>query len=244
MGTANQLNAPSMTGPGILASTASIQAQDIDSVSVQIGAGLVGTLVFEQSNDAVTWDVCLLLPVANTAVQPISTVANPAFALYTGPCAGKYFRVRCSAYTSGSTSIVIAGYDNLPNPIAVAPGGGLPASATAKIATSGNVANAAANATLAAPGVGLKNYLSGFEVTGAGATAGAAVTVTITGLLGGTISYTYVAATGATVANQPLIVEFSPPLPASGNNVAIAVQCPALGAGNTNNTTVAHGYFV
>ena len=120
-------------------------------------------------------------------------------------------------------------------------GGEYVAGSTPLNASSGNVAAAVATATLAGA-AGVTTYLTGFEVTGAGATAGIAVTVTVTGTLGGTMSYTYTAATGATVANQPLIVEFSPAIPASAVNTSIVVSCPSLGAGNTNNTVVAHGY--
>ena len=109
--------------------------------------------------------------------------------------------------------------------------------------SSGNVANASAIATLT--GVAAKTtYITGFQVTGAGATAPAVVNVTITGLLGGTATHTYSAATGATTANTPIIVSFVPPMPASAVNTSIVVTCPALGAGNTNNTVVATGYTI
>lgn len=106
---------------------------------------------------------------------------------------------------------------------------------------SGNVANGAAVATLTA----LANrtaYITGFEITGSGATAGLPVSVTVTGLLGGTLTYTYSAAVGVLLPNQPLIVEFPLPLPASAVSTNIVVTCPALGAGNTNNSVVAHGF--
>jgi hypothetical protein len=67
------------------------------------------------------------------------------------------------------------------------------------------------------------------------------VTVTVTGL-DNTLSYTYSAAAGVLVANQPLVVSFPQPLPASAVNTAIVVTCPALGSGNTNNTVTAHGF--
>ena len=108
-------------------------------------------------------------------------------------------------------------------------------------ASSGNVAAAVATATLAGA-AGVTTYFTGFEVTGAGATAPLVVNVTVVGTISGTLTYTYTAATGATVPNQPLIVTFFPPIPASAANTAIVVSCPSLGAGNTNNTVVAHGY--
>lgn len=121
--------------------------------------------------------------------------------------------------------------------------GNLPTGATAVIASSGNVANASAAATLAA--VAAKtNFLSGFQITAGGATVGADVSVTITGLLGGTITYTFNAPAGALVGATPLIVTFPYPLPASAVNTAIVVTCPALGAGNTNATANAQGYVL
>jgi|EndMetStandDraft_5_1072996.scaffolds.fasta_scaffold188977_2 hypothetical protein len=106
--------------------------------------------------------------------------------------------------------------------------------------SSGNVANAQAVATIPAV-AGKRNYITGFEVSGSGATAGLPVTVTVTGL-DNTLSYTYSAAAGVLVANQPLVVSFPQPLPASAVNTAIVVTCPALGSGNTNNTVTAHGF--
>lgn len=120
-------------------------------------------------------------------------------------------------------------------------GSAYPQDATPIIAASGNVAAAAAVATLAGV-AGKTTYLAGFEITGAGATIGAVVSVTVTGVLGGTLTYTYNAIAGALLPNTPLIIDFDPPLPASAVNTAIVVSCPSLGTGNTNNTAVAHGY--
>lgn len=110
-------------------------------------------------------------------------------------------------------------------------------------ASSGNVAAATATATIPAV-VGKTSYLSGLMISGAGATAGAVVNPTITGLAGGTMTLTYCAATGPTVANTPLVIDFDPDLPASAVNTAITISCPSLGAGNTNNTVVAWGYQI
>ena len=114
---------------------------------------------------------------------------------------------------------------------------------TPLIAGSGNVANASAAATLT-PTATTTAHISGFEVTGSGSTGALVVTVTVAGLLGGTRHYTYTFPAGATVACAPLLVKFDPPLPASAVNTAIVVTCPAGGAGNTNNTVVAHGFYV
>jgi hypothetical protein len=126
--------------------------------------------------------------------------------------------------------------------IQVAPDGITPISTIpVTSASSGNVAAAVATATLAAV-TGKTNYITGFEITGAGATAGAVVSPTVTGVLGGTLTYTYASVTGPTLLNPTLAIAFTPPLAATGQGVAIAVSCPSLGAGNTNTTVVAHGY--
>lgn len=110
------------------------------------------------------------------------------------------------------------------------------------IGKSGNVANGSAAATLTGTAT-TTVYLAGFEITGSGAVAGLPVTVTVTGLLGGTIQYTYAFAAGVLLSNAPLVVPFSPPLPAAAVNTPIVVTCPAGGTGTTNNTVTAHGYY-
>lgn len=121
--------------------------------------------------------------------------------------------------------------------------GVMPPNVTPVNAPSGNVANAVAAAALPAV-AGKTNYLNGFEISGSGATAGLPVAVTITGLLGGTLTYIYSAAIGALVPNTPLNVKFPTPIPASAVNTAITISCPALGLGNTNNSVNAHGFVL
>lgn len=107
-------------------------------------------------------------------------------------------------------------------------------------ASSGNVANANAVATL--PAVANKtNYLSGVSLTGAGATAAGVVEATIDGLVGGTMTFTMAVPAGVTAGLPALNLSFNPPLPAAAPNTAIVVTLPALGAGNTNAAAVAWG---
>lgn len=108
-----------------------------------------------------------------------------------------------------------------------------PSGATPITATSGNVANANAVATLA--GVeGKTTYVTGISLTGSGASGGAVVLATLAGLVSGTQSFVYVAASGASTGNAPLNLAFDPPIPASAPNTAIVLTLPALGSGNTN----------
>lgn len=118
-----------------------------------------------------------------------------------------------------------------------------PAGAVAVTAASGNVANASAVATIPAV-AGKTAYLTGYEITGAGATAGLPVIATVVGLITGTVSHIVVAAAGALVANVPVIVEYGVAVPASAVNIDIVVTVPAFGAGNTHSTVVSHGYYI
>jgi hypothetical protein len=116
-----------------------------------------------------------------------------------------------------------------------------PIGATPITASSGNKANAIATATLAASS-GVTTYITGFEVTGSGATLGLPVIVTVSNIITGTMSYIYGAIAGVLTNNTPLIIQFTKAIPANATNTTIVVSCPALGLGNTNNVVNAHGY--
>lgn len=108
-------------------------------------------------------------------------------------------------------------------------------------ASSGSVANASAVATL--PGVAAKTtYLTGFTMTGGGATAASLVTATVVGTITGTMHFIIAVPAGVTLGITPLVVEFGFAIPASAQNTAIVVTLPALGTGNTNAAATATGY--
>lgn len=107
--------------------------------------------------------------------------------------------------------------------------------------STGNVANATSTCTMPAT-TGKTTYVTGFDITGSGATVGAAVTCTLTNTNSGTISYTYVITAGALLVNTPLIRSFTPPLKGTAANTAPVLSCPAGGTGNTNMTLNAYGY--
>jgi hypothetical protein len=103
---------------------------------------------------------------------------------------------------------------------------------------------AAAIAAILPAVAGRTNYITGFEVTGAGATLGSVVNVTVTGVVGGPLNFVLPVVAGVLLAITPLVIAFNRPIPATGPNVAIAVNVPSLGAGNTNAAVSAHGYLV
>jgi hypothetical protein len=109
------------------------------------------------------------------------------------------------------------------------------------LSNSATGAASAITATLTST-VGQTAWVTGFEVTGAGATGASVIVVTITGGLGGTLSYDLVIPAGVTTSITPLIVEFPQPLPANGTNTNIVCNVPSFGAGNTNSAAVIHGF--
>jgi len=81
---------------------------------------------------------------------------------------------------------------------------------------------------------GKTNYLSGFSITGAGATAATVVNATITGLVGATLNIRISVPAGPTVGITPIIVSLARPIPASAANTQITIGVPSFGAGNTD----------
>ena len=119
----------------------------------------------------------------------------------------------------------------------------IPPNAVFQTNSSGNAANAAANASFNAV-AGVTNYLLGIAFTGSGSTAGLVVNQSISGLIGGTMTFVFTAPTGVLAGANPLVLTFWPAIPASAVNTQIAAQLPALGAGSTNAAVVMWGYRV
>lgn len=120
---------------------------------------------------------------------------------------------------------------------------GYPPGVTPVSATSGNVANASAVATLPAA-AGKVTYLTGFEITAAGATGALVVTVTVVSNAVTLASYTFVFPAGATTSATPLVVELPTPIVGNGANASIVVTLPAGGTGNTNAVVNARGFQI
>ena len=199
-------------------------------------------LAFEACYDGVptNWVACQALSIGGGApVTSISGLAAAgAYEVY-APGAS-HIRVRSTAWTSGTMNIKgdpsVFVSDNSP----ASPAPYNPSQTQAIASASG--ANASTVATLAAQAA-KTNYLSGFEVTSGGATAASLVTVTVAGLLGGSLVYNFGVPAGATLAATPLVVAFNPPLAASAVNTAITVTMGAAGAGNTTQLVNAQGFY-
>jgi len=108
-------------------------------------------------------------------------------------------------------------------------------------ASSGTVAAGAAAATL--PAIqGRNTYICGFAITSGGSTGALVVAPTVTGVIGGPLTFAYASVAGATLGNAPLVVPITPCMPSTTVNTPITVTVPSLGAGNTNTTVNAWGF--
>lgn len=112
---------------------------------------------------------------------------------------------------------------------------------------SASAAAAAATATLAGS-AGYVTYITGFQVTGTGATTQATINVQVLGIAGtaaaaaGTALYKFQVATGGTAACQPLIVSFPVPIPAQAPGSAITVDYQSFGSGNLHSAVAVQGF--
>lgn len=120
----------------------------------------------------------------------------------------------------------------------------VPVMVSGTVAASGNVANATATATLAAK-AGQTAYITGLQITVGAATTAVAVTATVTGLVGGTVSFTIgFPSTASGIGGATFSPTFYPALQATGPNVAIVLTLPAGGAGNTNAAVSIQGFYL
>lgn len=122
-------------------------------------------------------------------------------------------------------------------PAGVTPG------AAAPVFTLGSQAGAAAAISATVAGVaGKTSWITGFQVTGAGSTAGGVISITVTGILGGNWQFKLAIPAGVTLGVTPLQVAFPIPYPASAQNQAITVNVPSFGAGNTDAAVSVQGF--
>lgn len=84
-------------------------------------------------------------------------------------------------------------------------------------------------------------YCCGFEIAYGGATAGSIVNATLSGLLGGTITYPLAVPTGVT-SGALIQVEFPMALIQAAVATPVVLTVPALGAGSTNVGVALHGF--
>ena len=184
------------------------------------------TLVFEASIDGVNFFALPAFDLQASAYVASVVITTTLAKQYLVEAEGfKRMRVRVSAYTSGNITIagrgtiadVIINTEEIPS---------IAASVLGVVAT-------AATLTIAAPGAGLRHYITGIEITraGAAALAGTAALAVTTTNLPGSLAWSMGNAVAAGGTQIDVAHEFVHPLQSVAQNTATTIVAPAPGAG-------------
>jgi hypothetical protein len=188
-------------------------------------AAFTGTVQAQGTTDGTNWQVIALRPLNTAAVLYVTSIAGAGAVggTWAGSCAGfAQIRVVATAFTSGAVTAVLAA-SNAPLDQSlvgmVAPG----------IGTVTAAAGVAATLTLAAPGAGLRHYITYIAINRFAAallTAGAAPVVVTTTNLPGTLAFSLPADAATQGSIYPLREDFAFPIAAVAQNTATTIVAP------------------
>jgi hypothetical protein len=196
-----------------------VPADGAAAITLDVRGTFVGTVEVSASADGVNWTLVPVRPVTGGIyVISITTAGQWVAAL---PPA-RQVRARMTAYTSGSATTVLVAD---PAPLDQSLQGAI----TPSIGTATGAAGAAVTLTLAAPGVGVRHYLTYLRIVRFAAallTAAATPVVVTTTNLPGTLAFSVDASAAAQGTIWDYQEAFSFPLAAVAQNTATTVVCP------------------
>jgi hypothetical protein len=188
-------------------------------------AAFTGTVQVQGTTDGANWQVLPLRPLNTAAVLYVVAIAGAGAVggTWAGSCAGfAQIRVIATAHTSGAVTAVLAA-SNAPLDQSllgtVAPGAGTITAA----------AGVAATLTLAAPGVGLRHYITHISIDRVAAallTAAAAPVVVTTTNLPGALAFSFPADAAAQGTVYPLVRDYAFPIAAAAQNTPTTIVAP------------------
>lgn len=176
--------------------------------------------------DGTNWRLIPVRP--QTGGRWLAAIAGTAPGEWMGPCAGfRRVRARVTAYTSGSATAVLG--SSLAPMDDFATKGGI----TSDIGTATGAAGAAVTLTFAAPGAGLRHYLTYLAINRfatALLTAAATPVVVTTTNLPGSLAFSRPADAAAQGTLDSYREDFAYPIQSSAQNTATTIVCPATTA--------------
>lgn len=209
------------------------------NVALDLRGTFSHTVAVQGTVDGVNWQLIPVRPVTGGVF--VLGIVGTASGTWMGSCAG-YTKVRAiaTAYTSGGSTATLSASNALFDDFAKN------GSVTSLIVTATGAAAAAVTATLAAPGVGLRHYLTYISMarvngTAAALTASATPVICTTTNLPGSLAFTRAADALPAGAADYWREDFSYPLTSSAQNTATTIVCPAT-TGVIWRATV--GYYV
>lgn len=173
--------------------------------------------------DGTNWTLIPLRPINVASVLYVAAVAGTTAGVWVGQCAGyRQVRARVTAYTSGAVTATLAANTALYDARMFGP-------VTGSAGTAVGASGAAVTLTLAAPGVGLRHYLTYLSINRFAAAvltaAAAPVTVTTTNLPG-SLAFSIPADAAALGTLDRWREDFAFPIASSAQNTATTIVCP------------------
>lgn len=214
-----------------------IDSDGCASVMLDLRGTFNATFEVAGTVDGTNWTPIPMRGVNIAAIGYVAAITGTAAGVWIGGSLGyRKVRVRCTAHTSGSAVAYLS--------TSLAPDTAPQNITTTTIATSVGASGAAVTLTLAAPGAGLRQYLTYLSINRFAAAlltaAAAPVTVTTTNLPGSlALSFPADAAAQGTIDRWREDLAY--PLAASAQNTAVTVVCPAT---TSVIWRVTAGYFI
>lgn len=209
---------------GSLNAESLLPADGCASFALDLRGTFNGTYEVSGTVDGTNWIPLPLRPVNQANVRYVAAVSGAVAGLWVGSCMGfRQIRVRCTAYTSGAAVATLSA-TNAPLDQS------LQGLITTDLGTNTGAAAAAVTLTIAAPGAGLRQYLTYLAITGfasAVLTAGATPVIVTTTNLPGSLAFSVDAEARAAGVAWRYREDFSYPLAASAQNTAVTIVCPA-----------------
>jgi hypothetical protein len=194
------------------------------SVSIDLRGTFSMTIEVSGTVDGVNWTLIPMRPVNVAAIAYVAAITGTAAGLWSGNCSVyRQVRARVTAYTSGSATAFLMADNAATDPALFNP-------TTSVIGTAVGASGAAVTLTIAAPGAGLRHYLTYLSINRfavATLTAAAApVTVTTTNIPG-SLAFSL----GAEALPQGTLdrwrEDFAFPIAVTAQNTATTIVCPA-----------------
>jgi len=194
------------------------------SVSVDLRGTFSLTAEVSGTVDGDNWTPIPMRPVNQAAKRYVATIVGTAAGVWIGTCSQyKSVRVRDTAHTSGAAIATLMA-DTAPMDLSL---GGM---VTTDIGTNTAATGVACTLTLAAPGAGLRHYITYVSInrlTSALLTAGSTPVLVTTTNLPGSLVFSFPADAAAQGSSWPLREDFAYPIAASAQNTATTIVCPA-----------------
>jgi hypothetical protein len=176
------------------------------------------------SVDGVNWTLIPVRLVAGASPTYIASIAGSLPGVWCGSLYGfRLVRVRCTAWVSGAASVTLTAS-------LAPPDQSLSAMVTPNLGTIIGAAGAATTLTLAAPGLGLRHYLTYLSINrfAAAVLTASATPVAVTSTnLPGALAFTFEADAAPLGSMIRWREDFAYPLVASAPNTATTIICPA-----------------